>query len=414
MSAAASQAATISGALDVGGIQLGESTASANGVALTINGTATASNKTIHAPSGNVQSGGALVMSAASLGTAAVSLQLRTEVNSGGTLSTTGVTLATRTTSSSASATPLAANLTLNVKQGGTLSTGHILIQADERLAGKNLAQNNIQIGGNATAKSIRYQSARNGVAQAEPNAGKLDVQITGKLQMLSEAQGGATSVLRSVPGFGAPAAVDSGRLDLNDNDLVINFVAGDADPLPQLRAVLKSGRGAGTWDGVGIGSLAARNDVRHITGLAYGTAADVLGLSGAQTAAWSGVNVDATSLLVKYTYNGDANLSGQVDSNDFFRIDVGYSKRTLYSAANVPGYGQGNFDFDEDVDAADYMIIDRAFLASRGAALLDGGAGPAPLSASASAVPEPGALALLACAAAGLLGRRRRPEQIA
>ena len=63
--------------------------------------------------------------------------------------------------------------------------------------------------------------------------------------------------------------------------------------------------------------------DVRAFyTTLGIAEASDVLGLTGAQTAIWQGQTVDATSVLIKYTYGGDANLDGVVDILDYGQID--------------------------------------------------------------------------------------------
>jgi len=46
------------------------------------------------------------------------------------------------------------------------------------------------------------------------------------------------------------------------------------------------------------------------------------LGLAGSQNGLFSGQTVDATTILVKYTYRGDANLDGSLDIDDYTAID--------------------------------------------------------------------------------------------
>ena len=41
---------------------------------------------------------------------------------------------------------------------------------------------------------------------------------------------------------------------------------------------------------------------------------------TGAQTASFGGQTVSPTDVLIMYTYNGDANLSGNVDADDYFQ----------------------------------------------------------------------------------------------
>ena len=76
------------------------------------------------------------------------------------------------------------------------------------------------------------------------------------------------------------------------------------------------------------------------------------LGLSGGQTALWDEVTVDATAVLVRYSFIGDANLSGTIDGDDYFAIDSGY-------ASHANGYSSGDFNYDGRIDADDYFIID-------------------------------------------------------
>ena len=72
----------------------------------------------------------------------------------------------------------------------------------------------------------------------------------------------------------------------------------------------------------------------------------------GNQTAIWEGETVAASSLLVRYTYVGDANLDGIINGDDYFMIDTGY-------AAHATGYVHGDFDNNGRIDADDYFIID-------------------------------------------------------
>ena len=46
-----------------------------------------------------------------------------------------------------------------------------------------------------------------------------------------------------------------------------------------------------------------------------------------------------AEGVLVKHTYNGDADLSGRVDVLDYFAIDAGKAQRRS-------GFASGDFDF--------------------------------------------------------------------
>jgi hypothetical protein len=71
-------------------------------------------------------------------------------------------------------------------------------------------------------------------------------------------------------------------------------------------------------------------------------------------------VPVDNNAILVKYTWNGDADLSGKIDSDDYFQIDNGF-------LVHSTGYRNGDFNFDGKVDSDDYFLIDNAFLRQSG-----------------------------------------------
>ena len=61
--------------------------------------------------------------------------------------------------------------------------------------------------------------------------------------------------------------------------------------------------------------------------------------------------------MLVKYTYGGDANLSGQLDVDDYGQIDFNSS-----TGGSMAGYFNGDFDYNGILDVDDYGIIDFGF----------------------------------------------------
>src|SRR5204862_6620712 len=103
----------------------------------------------------------------------------------------------------------------------------------------------------------------------------------------------------------------------------------------------------------------------------------------------FSGQSVSLNDTLVKYTWFGDANLDGVIDSTDYNLIDSGFSH------PGSSGWINGDFDYSGSINSTDYFLIDAAFL-SEGSTLL----------APAAPVPEPSIGIVLSAA---LVSRRRK-----
>jgi hypothetical protein len=147
--------------------------------------------------------------------------------------------------------------------------------------------------------------------------------------------------------------------LNLADNDLAIDY--GGASPAGTssggiydgVAGMIQRGQNGGTWDGKGI--VTDRSEAQAgLTTLGLGEAAEVLGIAPGDTAVWSGVTVDGTTVLVKYTYAGDANLDGVINADDYANIDF-YAN----SPGAPAGYLFGDFNYDGFINADDYALID-------------------------------------------------------
>ena len=170
-----------------------------------------------------------------------------------------------------------------------------------------------------------------------------------------------ATAILDATQKWSGVAIEAGGRLDITDEDLVINY-AGPASPLGAfdgsnydgLTGLVARGYNFGAWDGNGIvTSMAAA--ATGVTTVAIAEARDVLFIAGAQTAIWSGQGVDSTAVLIKYSYAGDANLDGRIDGADYGIID------NYVQFPGASGFSNGDFNFDGVIDGADYGVIDNA-----------------------------------------------------
>jgi GH43 family beta-xylosidase len=228
----------------------------------------------------------------------------------------------------------------------------------------------------------VQKVQLQNGAYRFDANLAAMNVEVTnadlafnvtqtlGQLDLLAGgvaamAVGGA----RVLKASGVTVA-STGRLDMADNDLLVDY-AGVTSPIggpvagtyTGITGLLQKGRGEGAWDGVGgIGTSmpAARG---FMTGLGVAEASQVLDFGAATTKLWEGVTIDATTVVVKYTWAGDANLDGVVSGDDYSGIDFSIVM------PGSSGYSNGDFNYDGVISGDDYSVIDFMILA-QGAAL--------------------------------------------
>jgi hypothetical protein len=149
---------------------------------------------------------------------------------------------------------------------------------------------------------------------------------------------------------LGAGAKLDVRDVPIVDNGDAAGTWAGSA--YTGVAGLVAAGRNGGAWDGAGIvSSLAGNNDYATI---AVATAGDILGLTGTSTATWNGQTVHASSVLIQYTYGGDANLDGHINIDDYAQIDA----HAPFNGV-VHGWFNGDFNDDGNIDIDDYAIID-------------------------------------------------------
>ena len=190
----------------------------------------------------------------------------------------------------------------------------------------------------------------------------------------------------------------ETGTLDVSDNALVVQATAGTRGAVlaevERLIASARTGGTSGTWSGRGITSSSAAAQA-SLTALAAFVNDRGDGTPLFET--FHGTPVDANSVIVEYTYAGDANVDGRVNADDYFRIDS-----TFLEQPAEPTFAEGNFNYDDRINADDYFLIDSAFLGQDGATL--GGTG-----LKAVTVPEPGVVLVVVGGAVMALRRRRR-----
>jgi streptogramin lyase len=155
----------------------------------------------------------------------------------------------------------------------------------------------------------------------------------------LSIASGGSATL---VPGRSASLTVTSldiagaGRLDVNDNDLIVDYST--TSPIGAVQSLLAAGYHGGAWDGNGI-STSLGNASTFALGVAE--ASDVT-----PGGTFDGQAIDHTAVIVKFTLYGDANLDGSVNIFDL---------NPLLAHLNRPGsWTTGDFNYNNQVDIFD------------------------------------------------------------
>jgi autotransporter-associated beta strand protein len=198
------------------------------------------------------------------------------------------------------------------------------------------------------------------------------------------------------------------GKLDLANNRLIDDYSGGT--PITSIRTAIAAGYANGAWTGPGIQSSSAiANPTRA---LGYADASDVLPFAnGATSDTFLGSTVDKTTMLIRYTLAGDANLDGTVDFLDLSRLAQNYNVTD-----GTRTWAQGDYNYDGNVDFTDLAKLAQSYNTTLpgGAAAIPAGvpAGfEADLARAFADVPEPGTFSL---ALGGLLfanHRQRRKE---
>jgi hypothetical protein len=214
----------------------------------------------------------------------------------------------------------------------------------------------------------------------------------------------------------------NTGTIDVNGG-MIVRYTS--TSPLPMIRAQIVAARNGGNWDMPGITSSAARAAANHNTTLGVMEGTDFQSIYGA-AAPFFGFASSDTSVLVKYTYYGDADFNGRVNFDDYVRTDNGFNN-------HLSGWINGDFDLNNQVNFDDYVLIDLAFntqsgTLGRAVSLLEGSNvgnvidpalsevrqhllefGDAYRDAFLAAVPEPAEPIVAAMIGASLFRRRRR-----
>jgi hypothetical protein len=205
-----------------------------------------------------------------------------------------------------------------------------------------------VLVDGGAGLDNVRVNDDAAGIAEVHFNT-------TQDLASLNIFQGGTVVMEQNgarVIDTDALAITGNGKLDLTDNDMIVDYVG--ATQLGVITALINQGRNGGLWNGNGITSSTAGANALDNTTLGRIEGSEYDAIYGAAFL-FSGRAADATSVLVKYTYYGDADFNGQVNFDDYSRTDAGFS-------LGRTGWVNGDYDGNNLVNFDDYSLIDLAF----------------------------------------------------
>jgi hypothetical protein len=128
-----------------------------------------------------------------------------------------------------------------------------------------------------------------------------------------------------------------AGSLDMTNNRLFIDFGSA-TDPISLIAGYIQSGYSSGAWTGPGIDSSSAAANPSYALGYSDGIDGVVAGLAPGE-------------IEIAYTLNGDANLDGTVNSEDFTILSM-----NLNEAGR--GWDQGDFNYDGTVNTEDFLLM--------------------------------------------------------
>ncbi len=149
----------------------------------------------------------------------------------------------------------------------------------------------------------------------------------------------GTSGLIATVATSGPVTITGTSTFDLGGNSLSI---LGASSSLSTLATAVTSGTITSSLVG------ASDSSHLHVVGIAQGSASAVSTIDGQA--------INASDVLIRYTYYGDANLDGFVDGSDYTKID------TAFGTAAAKIWSNGDFNYDTKIDGSDYTLIDNAF----------------------------------------------------
>ncbi|MDP9173328.1 MAG: NF038122 family metalloprotease [Planctomycetota bacterium] len=317
----------------------------------------------------------------------------------------------------------------LTISNALTVSSGVAFIQSGGSLTAPHTA-NDATISQTGGVANLGILTGAGSLAIGSPagNTAAMTVATLAQTSVLVDSTG-----LLTVTGGGANNALNTlqinngGLLNITSSGVTLNYTA--ASPNATVRGYISSGYNPGSapWTGTtGItSSNAAADSAHHSVAFADGADGVVINLpANISSAVPGGGALPAGAELITYAFAGDANLDGKVDFSDFVIL-------SNHFGGTFTNWDQGNFNYDSGVDFSDFVILSNNF----GEGVTGNGTGATPVQLAQynaiaasfgistsqiaawdhqiGALPEPGAIGLLAIGSIGLMSCGRRKSKI-
>jgi autotransporter-associated beta strand protein len=213
---------------------------------------------------------------------------------------------------------------------------------------------------------------------------------------------------------LGALNIVSGSTLDISNNKLVINFVAG-SDPIANIRGYLHSAYANGVWTGTGLTSGTVQTQVANAIAAHNGTGIWSIGYADGAKDRQQTLAV-GNQLVFEPALAGDTNMDGSVTF-----IDLGIVAQNL-GAINAD-WQMGDFNYDGTVNFLDIGLLAQnlsknqlntplgADVSASFASQWNLAVAEIQANVSATPVPEPSEIGLAILAAGCIFSRRRRPR---
>ena len=153
----------------------------------------------------------------------------------------------------------------------------------------------------------------------------------------------GTDAVLRT----GEISLLNGAKFDVASGTLLIDYTG--STPSAAIRDALVTGYSSGTWTGAGITSSTAAATAGHTLGWAEATS-----IPAAIRSTFSDSPIDDTTLIVRFTRGGDANLNRTVDFDDLLALAQNYNA----TGGKTSAQGEFNYDASGAVTFDDLLVL--------------------------------------------------------